>query len=77
MFLLTVSENGQPVINNEIVLDQREMTIPLDTSKPFKLNAGTVGVCESLTWLAGSIMPLNERPVYCNRPCPLSYGDFE
>ena len=46
MSLLTVDENGKPKIDTRILLDQREMTIPLETSKPFKLNAGTVGVCK-------------------------------
>ncbi|CAL1703777.1 unnamed protein product [Somion occarium] len=42
--LVTVGADGKPVVDNSIVLDSREKTIPLDTSKPFKLNAGTVGV---------------------------------
>ncbi|KAI0693908.1 leucyl aminopeptidase [Cytidiella melzeri] len=41
--LLTVDQNGQVDINHSIVLNERDMTIPLDTSKPFKLNAGTTG----------------------------------
>lgn len=43
--LLTVDESGKPTINRTLLLDQREMTIPIDTSKAFKINAGTVGVC--------------------------------
>ncbi|OBZ75470.1 Aminopeptidase 1 [Grifola frondosa] len=43
LFILTVSERGDVVIDKEIILDQREMFIPIDTSRPFKLNAGTVG----------------------------------
>lgn len=34
------------MVNKEAVLEEREMAFELDTSKPFKLNAGTVGVCE-------------------------------
>jgi aminopeptidase 2 len=47
--LLTVGEDGKPKIQKELVLDSREMEIELDTSKPFKLNAGTVspGECVS------------------------------
>ncbi|KAI0933682.1 hypothetical protein AcV5_005768 [Taiwanofungus camphoratus] len=41
--LLTVSDKGEVIIDKELVLDEREMTIPVDTTKPFKLNAGTVG----------------------------------
>ncbi|KAF8633724.1 hypothetical protein AX17_004382 [Amanita inopinata Kibby_2008] len=42
--LLTVGEDGKATINKSIILKDREMTIPLDISKPFKLNAGTSGV---------------------------------
>lgn len=44
--LLTLDENGNPRIDRRILLNQREMTIQLDSSKLFKLNAGTTGVCE-------------------------------
>jgi aminopeptidase 2 len=40
--LLTVGEDGKPRIQKKLVLDSREREIELDTSKPFKLNAGTV-----------------------------------
>jgi aminopeptidase 2 len=40
--LLIVDEDGKPQIRKDIVLDTREKEIELDTSKPFKLNAGTV-----------------------------------
>ncbi|EIW81938.1 hypothetical protein CONPUDRAFT_81582 [Coniophora puteana RWD-64-598 SS2] len=42
--LLTVDESGKPHVDNTVVLDTREKTIPLDTSKPYKLNASTYGV---------------------------------
>ncbi|GJE97967.1 M1 family metallopeptidase [Phanerochaete sordida] len=42
--LLTVDSNGKSSIDNTILLDEREKFIALDTSKPFKLNAGTVSV---------------------------------
>ncbi|PFH52379.1 hypothetical protein AMATHDRAFT_140150 [Amanita thiersii Skay4041] len=42
--LLTVDESGKAIVNKSLILKDREMTIPLDTSKPFKLNAGTTGV---------------------------------
>ena len=48
--IISVDSNGKTVVNKETVLEEREMTFELDTSKPFKLNAGTVGVC-------GSILP--------------------
>jgi aminopeptidase 2 len=31
-----------------MVLDKKEMFFPVDTSKPFKLNSGTTGFCESI-----------------------------
>ncbi|THH33006.1 hypothetical protein EUX98_g1221 [Antrodiella citrinella] len=44
LFVLTVSDDGQATIDNRIVLDEREQTIPLNTKNLFKLNAGTLGV---------------------------------
>ena len=49
MSLITVSADGNTVINKDLLLDEREKFIPLDTSKPFKLNADTTGFCESGT----------------------------
>ncbi|KAF9821576.1 hypothetical protein IEO21_00422 [Rhodonia placenta] len=40
--LLTTKANGETVLQSDIVLDEREKTIPLDVTRPFKLNAGTV-----------------------------------
>ncbi|KAL4243860.1 Aminopeptidase [Abortiporus biennis] len=40
--LLTISGDGVARVDNTIVLDTREKFIPLDTSKSYKLNAGTV-----------------------------------
>ncbi|KAI0064924.1 leucyl aminopeptidase [Artomyces pyxidatus] len=42
--LLTTSQPGQAIVNNEAVLSEREAEFRLDTSKPFKLNADTNGV---------------------------------
>ncbi|KAL1709873.1 hypothetical protein EV121DRAFT_252475 [Schizophyllum commune] len=41
--ILTRDASGNPTISRP-VLGEREKTYPLDTSKPFKLNAGTAGV---------------------------------
>nr|XP_012184617.1 uncharacterized protein FIBRA_07548 [Fibroporia radiculosa]CCM05334.1 predicted protein [Fibroporia radiculosa] len=43
LFLLTVSADGTVSVDEEIVLDEREKIIALDITKPFKLNAGTLG----------------------------------
>ncbi|KAE9406413.1 hypothetical protein BT96DRAFT_963515 [Gymnopus androsaceus JB14] len=42
--ILTVDANGKPTVDETAVLDTREKTFAVDTSKPFKLNAGTNGV---------------------------------
>ena len=46
MSLVTTDASGKPTVDRAIVLDEREKFIPLDTSKSFKLNGGTTGVCE-------------------------------
>jgi len=46
--LLTVSDNGEAIVNRNAVLDEREKVIPIDVTKPFKLNAGTVSFCRVL-----------------------------
>ncbi|KAI0789033.1 hypothetical protein BC629DRAFT_1582206 [Irpex lacteus] len=42
--LLTTDENGRAKVDRSLLLDQREVSVLLDTSKPFKLNAGATGV---------------------------------
>ncbi|KAJ4001405.1 leucyl aminopeptidase [Lentinula boryana] len=42
--ILTVDHNGKTIINRTIVLDAREKIFALDSSKIYKLNAGTNGV---------------------------------
>jgi aminopeptidase 2 len=42
--LLSTNANGKTTVDHSIVLSEREIDIKLDTSKPWKLNAGTVGV---------------------------------
>jgi aminopeptidase 2 len=42
--LLTTDASGKTKVDHTLVLSEREMDIKLDTSKPWKLNAGTVGV---------------------------------
>jgi aminopeptidase 2 len=39
-----VDETGKPSIDKNAVLSARETTVTIDTSKPYKLNAGTYGV---------------------------------
>ncbi|KAK1231989.1 Aminopeptidase 2 mitochondrial [Marasmius sp. AFHP31] len=42
--ILSVQEDGSTSIDRSLVLEEREKTYPLDTSRPYKLNAGTSGV---------------------------------
>lgn len=46
MNLLIVDNEGKSILNKATLLDEREKFIPLDTSKPFKLNADTTGFCK-------------------------------
>lgn len=57
-----MSEDGKAKIDSEIVLDAREKTFAVDTTKPFKLNANTVGVCEYNTY------PIRQR-FFADRVC--------
>jgi aminopeptidase 2 len=45
---LLSTNDGKPSVDLTAILQEREKTIPLDTSQPFKLNADTVGVCVSI-----------------------------
>ncbi|KAG9104921.1 Aminopeptidase 2 mitochondrial [Ceratobasidium sp. 370] len=42
--LLTTDASGKTTVDHSIILSERETDIKIDTSKPWKLNAGTVGV---------------------------------
>jgi aminopeptidase 2 len=44
--VLSTDSTGKMTIDRQPVLETRERTLTLDTTKPFKLNAGTSGVCE-------------------------------
>ncbi|KAF8151622.1 hypothetical protein B0H34DRAFT_135147 [Crassisporium funariophilum] len=41
---LLLTKDGKSSVDTTAILEEREKHIALDTSKPFKLNAGTVGV---------------------------------
>jgi hypothetical protein len=45
--LVTASVGGQSLIDNTALLETREAEFKLDTTKPFKINADTNGVCGS------------------------------
>ncbi|KAK7463560.1 Aminopeptidase 2 mitochondrial [Stygiomarasmius scandens] len=42
--ILTIDSNGKSIVDRTAILDTREKEFHLDTSKPFKINAGTNGV---------------------------------
>ena len=39
--------DGKANVDRKAVLDTRDVSLKIDISKPFKLNAGTFGVCAS------------------------------
>jgi len=43
--VLSTNSAGKTTIDRQPVLEEREGTVTVDTTKPFKLNAGTSGVC--------------------------------
>ena len=43
--LLSIGKDGNPAIDNSLIFDTREKFIPLNTTRPYKLNANTTGVC--------------------------------
>ncbi|KAJ2930053.1 hypothetical protein H1R20_g7024, partial [Candolleomyces eurysporus] len=44
LFVLSAQDGGKVSVDKTAILQERERVFPVDTSKPFKLNAGTVGV---------------------------------
>jgi aminopeptidase 2 len=45
---ITKNNHGTSIIDRSHILSKREAMLDLDTSRPFKLNVGTTGVCELL-----------------------------
>jgi aminopeptidase 2 len=44
--LLSIDTNGKAVLDNNALLVEREQTFEIDSTKAFKLNTGTSGVCK-------------------------------
>jgi aminopeptidase 2 len=44
--LLSVDSSGKAILDKNALLTEREQTFKIDSTKPFKLNAGTSGVCK-------------------------------
>jgi hypothetical protein len=55
--LLSVDVDDKILVDKTAILDEREKTFVLDTSKSFKLNSGSIGFCEysSLIWPVASL----------------------
>jgi len=60
--LLAVNQNGESRIQRDIVMTAREETYEIDTTRPYKLNAGTSGVCAFLLEMIKSML-------ICHRSC--------
>lgn len=48
LHILSADAAGHISIDHEVLLREQEQFIALDTSRPFKINAGTTGYCEFL-----------------------------
>ena len=57
---IVTEKDGKPHIDRTPLLQERATHIELDTNKPFKLNAGTSGVCKSLFMIQ---MPIHHPDV--------------
>ncbi|RPD63715.1 hypothetical protein L227DRAFT_496652 [Lentinus tigrinus ALCF2SS1-6] len=66
--LSTGSEDGK---NKDVLLDEREKFIPLDTSKPFKLNSDTTGFY-AVKYSAERLAKLGKQATSPNSPFSLS-----
>ncbi|KAJ7276711.1 hypothetical protein C8J57DRAFT_1061552, partial [Mycena rebaudengoi] len=43
--ILTVDEGGKPHVDKTAILDEKEKTIAIDTTRNYKVNAGSIGFC--------------------------------
>ena len=43
---IVVDGDGPLMVQRNFILEDREISIPFDTQKPFKLNTDTTGFCE-------------------------------
>lgn len=48
---ITSTKDGKTSVDKTVLLKEREAKISLDTSRPFKLNSGTTGVCTYFRYL--------------------------
>ncbi|KAH9923974.1 ERAP1-like C-terminal domain-containing protein [Epithele typhae] len=69
--LVTVGADGKATINRDLILDQRELFIPLDASLPFKLNADTTGFFAT-AYSEERLAKLGEQAAAENSPFSLS-----
>ncbi|KAL1947448.1 hypothetical protein VTO73DRAFT_14409 [Trametes versicolor] len=69
--LLIVDNEGKSILNKATLLDEREKFIPLDTSKPFKLNADTTGFY-AVQYSPDRLTKLGQQAAAPNSPFTLS-----
>ncbi|KAI0831781.1 leucyl aminopeptidase [Trametes gibbosa] len=69
--LLTTDAEGKATLNKNLLLDEREKFIPIDISKPFKLNADTTGFY-AVQYSAERLAKLGQQAVAPNSPFTLS-----
>ncbi|OJT04088.1 Aminopeptidase 2, mitochondrial [Trametes pubescens] len=69
--LLVVDNEGKSLLNKATLLDEREKFIPLDTSKPYKLNADTTGFY-AVQYSPDRLTKLGQQAAAPNSPFTLS-----
>ncbi|KAI8998978.1 leucyl aminopeptidase [Trametes punicea] len=69
--LLTVDSSGKATLRKDLLLEEREKFIPLDTNKPFKLNADTTGFY-AVQYSADRLAKLGQQAATTDSPFSLS-----
>ena len=74
--LVTTSAHGQALIDNTALLETREAEFKLDTTKPFKINADTNGVCGSFYLVCcDAVLRVVHRPGVIHSCSSRSYSE--
>jgi len=74
--LVTASVDGQSLVDNTALLETREAEFKFNTTKPFKINADTNGVCRSFHLsCCMSGLRLVHRPSVIHSYSPSSYSE--
>lgn len=74
--LVTASVDGQSLIDNTALLESREAEFNLDTTKPYKINADTNGVCKLFHFPChNAMLILVHRPSIIHSYSPRSHSE--